>query len=115
MVSPLAPSASYADASVIEFESGAFVDAQHSLGYMRLGEVYCVAPIVGPATSWESATPQYWAVGRNCCGQRGSFDCGDLSETSARSGVVISPEGSAASNYETAVRMAVSTYALKAG
>jgi len=110
-VSPLAPSTSYADASIMEFERSSFVDAEHSLGYMRLGEVYCVAPVVGPHTSEESATPQYWAIGKNCCGKRGGFSCGDVAVSGAHSGVALR-EG--ASNYETAVRMAVSAYELKA-
>mmetsp|Transcript_52077 Transcript_52077/g.169152 ORF Transcript_52077/g.169152 Transcript_52077/m.169152 type:complete len:289 (+) Transcript_52077:180-1046(+) len=110
-VSPLAPAASYGDASVMRFESGSFVDTHRSLGFMKIGDVYCVAPVLGQSTSLEESSPQYWAVGKNCCNQRGGFDCGDVGIQGASTGVVVS-EG--LGSYQSAVRMAVAAYELKA-
>lgn len=111
-VSPSEPSSTHADASVIVFQEDAFVDAQRSVGYMREGVSYCVAPI---ATQTFSASPQYWAVGKDCCEARGEFWCGDAPHPSAHSGVVV-PKGDPVSpgmHYSTAIRMAQEVYSLE--
>lgn len=100
------PASSHMDATVLEFREGTYVDSAKSVGYMWAGIVYCAAPVSSKVTG---VTVQYWAVGINCCGQRGSFSCDDVSQASALSGVsLLDPTG----NYRTAVRMAESVYNL---
>lgn len=96
---------SHRDAGIIHFAEGSFVDASQSLGYVSEGTIHCVAPILG---STIDARPSFWAVGRNCCGTRGAFNCG-LTDSSARSGIVESNN----QKYQTAIRMAVATYGLQ--
>jgi len=114
-VSPAGPGASYADATAIEFEQGSYVDVKHALGFMKLGDLYCVAPILsGPRTSEEegsSSTPQFYAAGENCCSERGNFECGDISVAGAHSGVVLDDR---AGIFAAAVRMASSVHGLPA-
>eukprot|EP00408_Alexandrium_pacificum_P062040 CAMPEP_0171166050 /NCGR_PEP_ID=MMETSP0790-20130122/6495_1 /TAXON_ID=2925 /ORGANISM="Alexandrium catenella, Strain OF101" /LENGTH=210 /DNA_ID=CAMNT_0011630847 /DNA_START=244 /DNA_END=876 /DNA_ORIENTATION=- len=105
-LSPFDPGASHSDATVLEFRQGAFIDVQRSVGYMQAGTVYCVAPV-----SSKSMEPgiQYWAVGTDCCEQRGSFSCDDAENPEALSGLtVLDSDG----NFKTAVRMAESVYDL---
>jgi len=99
-VSPAAPGASYADASVVEFDPGATVGVQQSLGYMKMGTVYCVAPILGPGAA---ASPSFWAAGVNCCSQRGGFSCGGQGGAEIRNGVRLDD---GAGNFADAARMA---------
>jgi len=112
-VSPAEPSSQHADASVITFEEGSFVDAQRSLGYMRNGVSYCVAPI---ATQSFSASPQYWAVGEDCCETRGEFWCDDARHPTAHGGIVVPGAAGAEPGpyFATAVRMAHEVYSLDA-
>jgi len=70
------------DAGSITFRSDSFVDVSRSLGH-KDGDVFCVAPVLNheiaagkPAPGQSLITIKYWAVGLNCCSQRGSFDCG---------------------------------------
>jgi len=109
-LSPLDPGASHADATMVEFQEGTFVDVQRALGYMKDGIVYCVAPITRAGAN-QSQAPEYWAAGEDCCERRGNFACGDVESRTARSGLaVFDDEG----HYRTAVRMAQSTYELSA-
>lgn len=105
------PAALYTDSSVVSFRSGTTIDQRKSVGYMRQGIVYCVAPMMSISES--ASVPEFWAVGRNCCGLRGSFDCGDanLTSNSTRriSGVRWFRD---AETFTEAVRMAVSTYGM---
>jgi hypothetical protein len=101
-VNPADPSSNHADASVITFVDGSFVDTKKSVGYMKEGTVYCVAPVV---TRSLTDAPQYWATGVDCCAARGEFECGDAKEVKAQGGVV-RPKGDAeAVHYSTAIRM----------
>uniref|UniRef100_A0A7S2BEJ3 Uncharacterized protein n=1 Tax=Alexandrium andersonii TaxID=327968 RepID=A0A7S2BEJ3_9DINO len=104
-VSPSDPGASHSDATVLEFMQGAFVDVQRSVGYMQGGTVYCVAPVSGRLAG---ASIQYWAVGNNCCEQRGNFLCDDVEDAGALSGLAVHGDES----FKTAVRMAESVYDL---
>mmetsp|Transcript_62266 Transcript_62266/g.181905 ORF Transcript_62266/g.181905 Transcript_62266/m.181905 type:complete len:293 (-) Transcript_62266:95-973(-) len=105
-MNPFDPGASHSDATVLDFSEGTFIDVQRSVGYMKAGTVYCVAPVTSRASE---ITVQYWAVGLNCCGQRGSFACGDAENPDALSGLaIVDGDGS----FKTAVRMAESVYDL---
>mmetsp|Transcript_49321 Transcript_49321/g.127215 ORF Transcript_49321/g.127215 Transcript_49321/m.127215 type:complete len:304 (+) Transcript_49321:116-1027(+) len=103
---PLDPSASHTDATLIEFTEGTFVDVQRSLGYMKGGIVYCVAPITRQGAN-TSRTPEYWAAGEDCCAQRGQFTCGDVEIPGTRSGLAVDDS---LGNYKNAVRVAQSAY-----
>jgi hypothetical protein len=84
-LTPSEPAAAHKDAGKIFFSDGARVDTTKAVGY-RDGSVYCVAPI-------EDEVPipkvQYWAVGRDCCGQRADFNCDDAWNPKAHSAVVM--------------------------
>jgi len=102
-MSPTDPGAMHADASVLEFQDGTMVDVQHSVGYMKAGSVYCAAPVISQRVQ---GPVQYWAVGRDCCGMRGSFACADAEDAAALSAVVVQGD----ENFKTAVRMLRSVY-----
>lgn len=105
-LNPFDPGASHSDATVLEFRQGTFVDVQRSVGYMQAGTVYCVAPV--SSRSMETSV-QYWAVGINCCEQRGSFSCDDVEDPQALSGLTVLDSDN---SFKTAVRMAESVYDL---
>jgi hypothetical protein len=107
-VSPSSKGSDHADAAVYSFTPDAFVDTERTLGYMEAGTVYCVAPV---ASQRYSDAPQYWAAGKDCCGQRSTFRCGDAADTQAKSGVRITDEEDRA-RYNTAIRMAEAVYSL---
>lgn len=107
-VEPSDPGNVRSDASILEFADGTFVDVQKTVGYMKRGTVYCAAPVSGLQ---QSQRPSYWAVGTNCCGERGDFECGSVYHEHAKTGVVLAEEDTG--NYATAVRMAQSVYGLE--
>jgi len=57
------------------------------VGLRVFGRTYCAAPILGQENS--TAGVQFWAVGLDCCGARGRFDCDSASDASVRGGVVV--------------------------
>jgi len=107
-MNPFDPGSSHSDATLFDFLPGSSVDVQRSLGYMKRGVVYCVAPIRGP--KGQNDAPQIWATGKDCCAQLGQFTCGDVDDPSASSGVSVPDD---AGYFGTAVRMASSTYDFK--
>lgn len=102
---PSEPASGYADAGKLVFADGTRVDATKALGY-KDGDTYCVAPIVDDL---EPALVEFWAVGRNCCGARGSFECDDAWDRKARSGVVAF---GGREKYSAAMRMAEAAYGI---
>jgi hypothetical protein len=106
-VSASDPAVARSDAAVLEFTPGTKVDVNSSIGYMKRGIVYCVAPVVGATPSGKG--PEYWAAGTNCCEQRGGFSCGDAKDPLALTGVTMPDDQG---NFAMAVRAAVSTYGL---
>lgn len=87
-VAPSANPGAHRDAGTIEFVAGSRVASEHSIG-IRNGDYYCVAPIVDPDGHSYSG---FWAAGVNCCGARGAFHCGDVSNPQVRSGLVVLDE-----------------------
>lgn len=76
----------FQDAGTIYFRSEAVVDVNRSASF-KMGDLYCVAPIVNPACKG-SCGVDFWAVGTNCCLERGGgFQCGASSNPHAKSGV----------------------------
>lgn len=87
-VLPSEPAAAHADAGKIFFADAARIDTTKAVGY-RKGLTYCVAPILDPSST---TRVEFWAVGLDCCAERGDFQCGDaMAEGSneARGGVVV--------------------------
>eukprot|EP00927_Polykrikos_kofoidii_P048753 TRINITY_DN42968_c0_g1_i1.p1 TRINITY_DN42968_c0_g1~~TRINITY_DN42968_c0_g1_i1.p1 ORF type:complete len:805 (-),score=119.93 TRINITY_DN42968_c0_g1_i1:96-2510(-) len=78
----------YRDAGVVQFSSSTVVDATRSVG-MKSGDLYCVAPIVDPADTTMQSVNNWWAIGKNCCKNRNSFDCGD---PTVHGGLVVTPD-----------------------
>lgn len=107
-VEPSSPGSKYADASLFTFTPDSFVDTGRSLGYMEAGSLYCVAPIIPAGAS--SDTSQYWAAGKDCCGSRGDFKCGDVRNNEAKSGVRLFDDRE---QFSAAVRMAESVYQMR--
>mmetsp|Transcript_44410 Transcript_44410/g.96519 ORF Transcript_44410/g.96519 Transcript_44410/m.96519 type:complete len:292 (-) Transcript_44410:126-1001(-) len=98
--------AAHQDATMLHFVAGTAVVLDKSLGYMKAGNVFCVAPI---ASGTITTSPQFWAVGEDCCDQRGGFTCNDAEDKSALTAIVVS---SGKERYTDAVRMAESVYGL---
>lgn len=115
-IDPTSNPGSVADAGFVEFNSSTFVDSSRSIGYI-LGSRWCAAPIM---VNEMSTYAGYWAVGQDCCGRKSSFQCGDSSNSSVRSGAVIQVESQAplfqtqATEYRDAVRMASATFGVSA-
>lgn len=86
-VLPSQPSAAVADAGMIVFSSESYVHTNQSVGYItEEGRTYCVAPVRD-----RSATQhvQFWAVGINCCAEKGGFYCDSTGDAAAHAGVVV--------------------------
>lgn len=100
------------DAGMISFSSDTYVDPVKGVGF-RSGSLYCAAPIVGDNTD---DFVGFWAVGTDCCRSRGLFECGDVWDANAHSGMVVfeeSPVLPADSDlYRMAVEQAAATYEL---
>lgn len=99
---------SYMDAGLVYFKEGTYVRKVKALAFHN-GATYCVAPIVrqplqisataAGASSFQmmtetgfvppaSGTVDFWAVGKDCCGESGNtFECGAASSSVARSGM----------------------------
>lgn len=109
-LSPTDPATAHSDATMVKFVEGSVVDVDKSIGYMKAGTVYCAAPIVESAQG--SAVSAYWAVGVDCCDQKGGFSCGAVENSDARSGIVAVEH---LGYYEDAVRMSTATFDLPQG
>lgn len=110
-VLPSSAAGGYADAGELVFADEAHIDADRALGYQD-GSRYCVAPILDDAFLEQV---QFWAVGVDCCAQRGAFHCDDAWNPEARSAVVLHPETSRYNRetheqYHLAVRQAEAAY-----
>jgi len=87
-VLPSEPAAAHADAGKIFFAESARVDTTKAVGF-RKAITYCVAPILDPQST---TRVEFWAVGIDCCAERGDFQCGDAAAeglSAARGGVVV--------------------------
>lgn len=99
---------SFMDAGIVYFKEGSYVRKQKALAFHN-GATYCVAPIVrqplqmsatqagsssfnlNTATGFvppASGTVDFWAVGKNCCGESGNkFECSAATSSVSRSGM----------------------------
>lgn len=85
-VQPAELATAHADAAVLSFSKGSAVDTMHAVGFKKSEDTYCAAPILDGTEAGNDV--QYWAVGVNCCLERGDFECYDAKEPSAHGGIV---------------------------
>lgn len=120
-VLPTEKADAHTDAGKLYFHSSAVLDWKRAYGYLLHGTTYCAAPIHldGIKTPAER-TAEFWAVGTNCCGDKGTeFDCDDAKENIAHGGVVFHDRGgqwmimpSPYDHYHTAVKASAETHKL---
>lgn len=76
----------YQDAGTVYFQSDAVIDLNQSMSF-RMGDLYCVAPIVDPGCK-KNCVADFWAVGINCCAEDvADFRCGEYDNPAAKSGL----------------------------
>lgn len=76
----------YQDAGKVYFESNAVIDVNRSMSF-KMGDLYCVAPIVDPNCK-KNCGYDFWAVGINCCAEDvADFRCGEYKNPAAKSGL----------------------------
>jgi len=82
--------AQFIDASMLMFTTDSQVDPTRAIGYKdaKSGDTICVAPIVD-ASMGGTDPISFWAVGKNCCSSRASFQCDGATEGGARSGLLV--------------------------
>lgn len=111
------PAVVHSDAGALLFHQTATVDVGRSRGYMANGQVFCVAPVLDGSMM---AQVQYWAAGKNCCGERANFNCDASRDVTAKQAVVIH-EADAVSRiftntdreyFQKAVKLALADYDL---
>lgn len=108
----------HSDAGKMYFHNSAILDRSMSHGYLLHGTTYCAAPIKLPGSSNAAQrTAEFWAVGLNCCGDKGDdFECDDAKEKEAHGGIVFRDRGprwmvmpSPYDHYNVAVKAAAET------
>lgn len=109
-VDPSEPALNHADAVVIGFSKGSAVDTTRATGMLLEEKAFCVAPVFNGRE--KGSTVEYWAVGTDCCLDRGDFRCDDAANPTARSGVVVSEEFTPMEFYQQALRKAEGLYGL---
>eukprot|EP00928_Gymnodinium_smaydae_P055244 TRINITY_DN38839_c0_g1_i1.p1 TRINITY_DN38839_c0_g1~~TRINITY_DN38839_c0_g1_i1.p1 ORF type:complete len:333 (+),score=64.64 TRINITY_DN38839_c0_g1_i1:67-1065(+) len=76
----------FQDAGAIYFNSNTIVDVNRTMSF-KMGTLYCVAPILNPSCQ-KNCGYDFWAVGTDCCAEdASSFNCGDVSKPTAKSGL----------------------------
>jgi len=103
------------DAGRMVFTKDARLDVRHSMGFRNV-DTYCVAPItVGnenitfkPLQSYD-----FWAVGVNCCGDKGDFKCGEYNNPNAHAGLRVMRDDQR-DFFRLAVQQAESAFNIKA-
>lgn len=115
-VRPDENSQSHADAGTLIFAEEARVDVDSSAGFDNgHGVKHCVAPIVTTGLNISEAPKdehliEYWAVGEDCCEERGEFSCYDAHKEDAHSGVILIGDKE---TYIKATKQAAGTFELK--
>lgn len=80
------PSAAVSDGGMLVFNSDTSVDASKAVGYVtEYGTIYCIAPLHDANTSLTRV--EFWAVGIGCCTESGTFECDQVGDPSAHSGI----------------------------
>jgi len=81
----------YADAGKMVFSDTSTVDTAMGVGY-RDKYTYCVAPVMDSGVD-QARSVGFWAIGYDCCGSRGDFECGGAGDGTAHGGVRAPPDG----------------------
>lgn len=83
------PALRFADAGMLTFSPGSNVDVTRAVGYMsaKAGARMCVAPVMDLSMGAQDPI-NFYAIGTNCCGWRGSFTCDDAGDPEARSALL---------------------------
>jgi hypothetical protein len=103
------------DAGAITFVDGSHLDLKRSMGFKNQ-DTYCVAPItVGNENVTFKVLPSYdfWAVGMNCCGDKGDFKCGEYNNPNAHAGLRLMRDDQR-DFFRLAVQQAESAFNIKA-
>lgn len=80
----------FSDAGMFLYTEDSKLDAARAVGYASRwhGGTFCVAPITDSTMS-NADNINYWAVGRDCCSPRGTFQCNDAQDQSTRSALIM--------------------------
>jgi len=92
-VAPVSRAAEFADAGIIRFTEDAALDTSRSFGFKGDDFTYCVAPVVSRTASVhpssEGPKVSFWAVGKDCCGNRRDFECDGAGEVETRNAFTV--------------------------
>lgn len=100
------PPGAYKDGGIFNFDTMTTVDVSRSVG-LEMGDRYCAAPMLA---TLEQDVVGFVAVGKNCCKERGKFECG---KGAALSAVSLPRAGHPElSYYESAAKMIGAVYDL---
>lgn len=110
-VQPAEPATSHADAAVLTFSVGSAIDTLHAVGFKKSDDVYCAAPILDGTEAGNAV--QYWAVGVNCCLERGDFECDDAKNPNAHGGIVYDEDNEDIPHFKEAVLQAEEAHGLR--
>ncbi|CAK8995010.1 unnamed protein product [Durusdinium trenchii] len=93
------------DAGRVIFTKGSRLDYHRSFAHQN-GSTFCVVPIIAANDQALPATFDFWAAGKDCCGETGAgFACGAAKSAVARGGLrLLDPADEY--NYRQAVRFA---------
>lgn len=100
-VQPAELATSKADAVYLSFSIGSAIDTVHAVGLKKSDDTYCAAPILDGTEADDKV--QYWAVGVNCCLERGDFECDDTKDPKTRGGIVVSEDNEDMEHFKSAV------------
>lgn len=76
----------YQDAGEVYFQANSVIDFSRAMSF-KMGDLYCVAPIVDPSCK-KNCIVDMWAVGINCCAEDvADFRCGEYNNPAAKSGL----------------------------
>lgn len=100
-VQPAELATSHADAVFLSFSIGSAIDTTRAVGFKQSDDVYCAAPILDGTEA--DSNVQYWAVGVNCCLERGDFECDDAKNPKAHGGIVLSEDDEDMEHYKSAI------------
>jgi len=88
-VYPQQPGLAFNDAAYVEFASSTSVDVSKAVSFKSLNSgfyTFCAAPIVD---AQNTGHVEFWAIGVDCCGAAGDFECDSVSESGAQKGWVM--------------------------